>query len=127
VSQSHSQCGSVANPDKIIQINVESYNVYSVEGIIAPSTSGVQCQKQAKVTSGRDDDFNVKSGSMNDHFDDDTHRQNKKGSNKILDMQSLDLFYDSGTGSANTSISGSSSLSSPTVSDSSVINNSVEW
>lgn len=105
VSQAHSQ-GSVANPDKIIQINVESYNVYATE-----------IEVQTKGTSGSDEDFNMNSGSL-----DDTHRNDK-----MLDMQSL--FYDSGTGtagSANTSISGSS-LSSPNVNDLPVNDNIKLW
>ncbi|XP_021950135.1 myb-like protein A isoform X2 [Folsomia candida] len=112
VSQIHSH-GSVANPDKIIQINVESYHAYSCEEI-----------DKTKVTSDNDCNNVDKSESVADEI--------HKKIDKILDMRPPhhleDLFYDSGTGSANTSISGSS-LSSPTVSDSSPANNSsvVPW
>jgi hypothetical protein len=110
VSQSHSQ-GSVANPDKIIQIDIDSYRPYSSEEV----DSLARELEKAKVTSV---DFNVQSETM-----DNLDATQKKRSDKILDMQPLDLFsvYDSGTGSANTSISGSS-MSSPSVSDS-----SLEW
>lgn len=117
VSQSHSQ----GSADKIIQINIQSYNPYvpEEENFLGPSDSEEQrVEGKGKVTSV---DLNVKSGVV--VVDD----MQKKKCDKMLDMQSLDLFYDrdSGTGSANTSISGSSSLSSPSVTDSPA--NSIEW